>query len=384
MTPILDPSQTPSAMLIELENLFLDVDQKLADMSAPPSGVNPCAACFSCCCAVHGPSQHRVSEIEFALMEARLGGEVGRDFRRYIGRERTDAGSLVFDCCPNYDLQAHGCGVYPQRPFACRVFGHMKPEGTFFPPGCAFTGRERTFALSAYFRDVPGARELRRLAREFQMFSPPQAAHFVDLEESVQAEPGQDVSNLQPDDPLDRALLQQMEGRFNDALDTLIEARQHDRPSLFLDYSVAMLLTRMEQHEAALVVYGSLLKRLPQRVDLHYYAGFHAYFCQQPELAKSHFLAAVQGLPDHSMALGFLGYMALQEQLWAEAESYFLQALQADERNPFVHLRLGSLYLQTDRHSEARTHLETAARHPATQAQAQAALADQPTLVTVP
>ncbi|CAN0467431.1 unnamed protein product, partial [Phaeothamnion confervicola] len=131
---------------------------------------NVCGSCFSCCTA-NDSLGHRVADMEFDLIDARVGPEVAREFRRYINRERIDNQSqgapLVYPTCPNYDFNKGGCGIYEHRPFACRVFGHMRPQSTQFPTGCQFTGYEKVFADSEYFQRVPQAREIRRLSREF-------------------------------------------------------------------------------------------------------------------------------------------------------------------------------------------------------------------------
>jgi tetratricopeptide (TPR) repeat protein len=140
-----------------------------------------------------------------------------------------------------------------------------------------------------------------------------------------------------------------------------------------------MLLTRIQAHEPALAVYQSLLKRLPERADFHYYAGYHALHLDRRELAREHFHKTVSAIPEHSLALGFLGYMALQENRSGEAEGFLSRAVEADPQNPFFRLRLGTIYLGKGPLAahQARLHLQAARAHPATAQQAEETLLSQ-------
>jgi len=319
------------------ENLLNQLSQLLQRVSqalAKPTPENACASCFSCCTA-RGLTQHRVSEIEFALVEEKVGKEAADRFRTYIAKKQDSHGNYLYERCPNYDWQTRGCGIYEHRPYACRVFGHLKPEGTSFPTGCFYAQRARAFEAKNYFDEVPGAQELRFLSREFSLLTPPVAAHYLDPEQPAEA----DVSRLGQTDPVDRALLLQLEGKLEEAAVVLIEARG-EQPSLYLDYCLASLLTQLEQHETAMALYESLLANLPDRKDFHYYAGYHALQSSQRSAARVHFLSTVEALPNHSLALGFLGYMDLQEGRWVEAEVWLLRACVADPDNPYFRARL--------------------------------------------
>ncbi|MBS2036513.1 tetratricopeptide repeat protein [bacterium] len=317
-------------LLHQLSQLLQRVSQSLSK----PDPQNACASCFSCCTA-RGLTQHRVSEIEFALIEERVGQAAADRFRTYIAKKQDAQGNYVYERCPNYDWRTRGCGVYEHRPFACRVFGHLKPQGTSFPSGCYYSERAEAFPAEDYFDKVPGAQELRFLSREFSLLTPPVAAHYLDPEQPAEA----DVSRLGQTDPVDRALLLQLEGRLEEAAILLIEARGH-RLSLYLDYCLACLLTQLEQHEPALALYETLLESLPERRDFNYYAGYHALQLGQRRRAREHFLATVEALPNHSLALGFLGYMELQQGGWLEAEVWLLRACAADPDNPYFRARL--------------------------------------------
>ena len=319
------------------ENLLNQLSQLLQRVSqalAKPTPENACASCFSCCTA-RGLTQHRVSEIEFALVEERVGKEAADRFRTYIAKKQDSHGNYLYERCPNYDWQTRGCGIYEHRPYACRVFGHLKPEGTSFPTGCFYAQRARAFEAKNYFDEVPGAQELRFLSREFSLLTPPVAAHYLDPEQPAEA----DVSRLGQTDPVDRALLLQLEGKLEEAAVVLIEARG-EQPSLYLDYCLASLLTQLEQHETAMALYESLLANLPDRKDFHYYAGYHALQSSQRSAARVHFLSTVEALPNHALALGFLGYMDLQEGRWVEAEVWLLRACVSDPDNPYFRARL--------------------------------------------
>lgn len=328
------PGNSKSMIRQNLLNQLSQLLQRVSQTLSKPTPENACASCFSCCTA-RGLTQHRVSEIEFALVEERVGKAAADRFRAYIAKKQDAHGNYLYERCPNYDWKNRGCGIYQHRPFACRVFGHLKPEGTSFPSGCYYAQKAQAFPAQDYFDKVPGAQELRFLSREFSLLTPPLAAHYLDPEQPGEA----DVSRLGQTDPVDRALLLQLEGKLEEAAVLLIEARP-EQPSLYLDYCLASLLTQLEQHETAQALYESLLENLPERQDFHYYAGYHALQTGQRAVARDHFLKTVEALPNHSLALGFLGYMDLQEGGWLEAEVWLLRACAADPENPYFRARL--------------------------------------------
>ena len=369
---IVTPPDMRTELLNQYEALLHRVNTDLEEVAPRPCNrqTHSCASCFTCCTA-RGPAIHRVTEIEYALLEDRVGQHQSAEFRDYLNKKPDESGNLIHETCPNYDHTARGCGVYNHRPFACRVFGHLKPEGTFFPSGCHFNGHETTFSQHEYFEAVPGAVEVRHLNREFQMLLMPEAGQYC---EPAALSRRANMSNLREQDPLDAAVLLQAEGRCQEALNLLLETRQATGPSLHLDWCLAILLSRTEQHEPALAVYSSLLQRLPQRWDLYYYAGFHALMLGHKELALEHLKVTVEHIPDHSLALGLLGYLALQANHWEDAEFFFGRSSHYDPYNPYPQLRLGLIKGRLSKIEEARIHLEAASRHEGTQAAALQAL----------
>lgn len=332
--------QFRQVLLNQLESLLTEVSGYLQTVRPPNARSNACASCFTCCTA-RGLTSHRVTDMEYDLIAERRGRQVALNFRAYIEKQTDFHGELLHPRCPNYSEELQGCGIYQHRPYACRIFGHMRPAGTGFPEGCHFGGHEVVFPAEQYYQRVPGAKALRSLVREYDLLRPAQAAHYVDASQAPASEAAE-IDMLSPDDPVDQSMLLQSQGRDQEALEILLQARGEGN-SLHLDYCLASLLTRLGEHEAALAVYRHLLQYLPQRHDLRYYAGFHALFGGQREEARRHFEETVHFLPQHSLALGFLGYLALQDEDWQRAAELLSRAVQADPSNPYFVKRLAAV-----------------------------------------
>lgn len=316
-------------LLGELERLYAALGPQLR----PVQG-NPCGECKACCTA-EGMTYHRVSELELELIAARHGPP--EDFRRYLERATDADGLLLHQDCPNY--RDGGCGIYDVRPFSCRLFGHVREAGTCLPEGCSFRGHESEFARGDYFKTVPETARLRRLTREFRVLLPV-AREYVRPGGSAGDAPELDYLDLE--DPQDRALLLQVQGRWQEALAELLAAREAE-PSAYLDYSLGLVLGSLDRHEEALAAFLRARSEAPERADLPYYAGYHLLMLGRGEEGRALLEEAVRLDPAHSLALGFLGYHFLQAGDAARARDYFARASQADPGNPYFKARLEAM-----------------------------------------
>lgn len=312
-------------LLGELRRLYTDLGPQLR----PVEG-NPCGDCKACCTA--GMSYHRVSELELELIATRTPVQ---DFRAYLERATTPEGELLHPVCPNY--RNGGCGIYDVRPMSCRLFGHVREAGTQMPEGCAFTGHEREFARTDYFKAVPETARMRKLTREFRVLLPVAREYVVP---SGGAGEALEADFLDPDDAQDRALLLQVQGRWQEALEELLAEAE---PSAYLDYSLGLVLGSLDRHEEALAAFLRAFREAPERADLPYYAGYHLLMLGRGEEGRGLLEEAVRLDPGHSLALGFLGYHHLQSGDAARAREYFGRASAADPGNPYFKARLEAL-----------------------------------------
>lgn len=334
---------TREQLLDALEQLYTKVQASLPQVEG-----NPCGSCKACCTAT-GMSHHRVAELELEWMQSRLGAPAVDRFRAYLERVADPEGGLLYPTCPNYreatPEQAGGCGVYAERPFSCRVFGHYRATGSAYPVDCVFDASTAEFSPGRYFATVPRTDRLRWLIREFQLLSGPARTGAVAAHEAAAIAVEVDPEYLNLEDPIDRSIVHHLNGDLEGALRELLEARALPERSNYVDYSLAMIYSMLDQHEPAILHYRRAAEQVP-RADFYFYAGYHSLALGRGEEGRSELLRAVELDPNYSLALGFLGYLATQEQRWPEAEHYLSRAVQADPSNGIFHFRLGTVYLQ--------------------------------------
>ncbi|MGE0493032.1 MAG: tetratricopeptide repeat protein [Vulcanimicrobiota bacterium] len=253
---------------------------------------NPCGQCRECC-TDGGANLHRVTELELDLIEERVGPV--EDFRRYLAR------TGEFHLCPFYDEQARGCGIYAVRPFSCRIFGHYRSDATRLPEVCVFRGQERIFG--SYFEEVPQARQLRELVRDYW----PHRQQRVSLGQPTA--PGPDA------DPLEQALWLQHQGHFDEALAQL-ESADLSRTPYFL-YCLALILEGLGQFAPAQAALEEALEAAPEVGTLWFRLGCVRFSRGLDAVAA--FDQACRFDPDNGRAWGFLGCAWLQKGCPSEA-----------------------------------------------------------------
>ena len=347
-------------LLENLESLLNETSQKLASSASPD--INQCGSCTACCQAKN-LTTHRVSEMEYALMEDRVSLEVAGHFREYIDRKTDGEGELVHALCPN--LGEKVCTVYAVRPFSCRIFGHVREEGTRLPDGCVFTGHEKVTKKSEYYTEIPGTARLRKLWREFQLLvALPDRA--PDSPTSIQLELLEDQTYVNHDDPLDRTLEHVARQRYEEALGELVALDPATETAARTELW-GMTLASLGRHPEALAKYESLLEQVPPRADFLYQAGCAAFLSGDVPKAQEYWDRSYQMSPTYSPSLGMLGYLSNMLEEWPEAIRYFLLALDHDPLNPFFHLRVGEALVRNGDYTQARAHLQQSQLHPATQ-----------------
>lgn len=116
------PAETQQKLFDELQGVYDAFEDESRDLPAPRSS---CAGCGRCC--VGPPLYMTCSDLEFAYAR-QYARERHLDHRVHFEEAAPDRrhayGSWT---CPFYS-HFEGCTVYPNRPFACRVFGRYARE----------------------------------------------------------------------------------------------------------------------------------------------------------------------------------------------------------------------------------------------------------------
>lgn len=354
------------------DRLFEDLTQLYANLDAalPAFSGNHCGDCRACCTA-QGLSRHHVGQLEVAFLASHVGEEKANAFRQYAEREKGEDGGFLHDACPFYDLDTKGCSVYRIRPFSCRIFGHFKAANTFFPQGCVFTGHEQSFTPQEYLSVVPQARQLRELMRLHFAWRGSQPVRYADLDPAKVVPPGpDDLKYLSPDDPYDRALLHQVNGRYAEALEELMAIHRSEGDSAYLLYSIGMVLELMGAHPQAVAAFARAADLVPECASFHYHIGYNALSAGYKPLAIEHLRKTVELNPDHGLAMGFLGYIHLIDGQLEEGAGFMERAVAIDPDNGFFHLRLGLAWMSLGRHDEGIEQIQEATRFEPTRQQA--------------
>lgn len=292
---------------------------------------NPCGSCFACCTALNH-FQHRVSDLELAYVAWKVGAEAADRLARYVSRERDPEGKLTFERCPHYD---QGCTIYPHRPFSCRVFGHYREVGTSFPDGCTFEGQEVEFERQGYYRIVPGAPQLRPLLREFSLLArqAPGAGSG--------GPPEADLSWLDADDPVDRALSHMAAHDFSAALEQLLlELELHPEGSGFLWHTLGLVYGLLERPRPALDAFRKAVALLPDHVECLSQLGSSLMLVGELAEGMQVLSRVVELEPGHGASHGLLGYAHLLQDQPEQAVSHLERALALDPGNPFYARRI--------------------------------------------
>jgi tetratricopeptide (TPR) repeat protein len=150
---------------------------------------------------------------------------------------------------------------------------------------------------------------------------------------------------------------------------TYLRLQQLDRAGNVLRNMIATLGDSAQNQVAAATVYyygdypdqaAAELKRViaqhPDAVDAHYYLGL-TYLARNENAgyakAVPEFQAELALAPDDFRSRYMLGYVALQQRHFAEAERELLRARSLNSRDPGTQLLLGQLYSETDHARQA-------------------------------
>lgn len=280
--------------LQQLEALYLRLDEALA--GAPG---NPCGRCRECCTG-QGLSAHNVTVLEQDLIRSRVGGEKLEAFGRFLRRD----GEVAL--CPYFDEQRWGCGIYHQRPYSCRVFGHHRSDDTALPQACVYRGAETVFAPARFFQAVPLAQELRVLSRAYW---PYQSRHRLDEPSPSPTEPS--ARRLEAaGDALDLALLQISRGQPQQALYTFEGSDLPSTPLVL--YGLSLAFEALARHQDALQALEVALEQAPECVPLWFRSGCNQFALGRWKDAETAFARTLSLEPKHPLAMGFLGGLALR------------------------------------------------------------------------
>jgi len=366
MDEVLDVTESFSA---SLRAIYEGLAPRLTPL--PATVPNPCGSCRSCCTA-SGISTQTVPEVEFQMLRERQGEARTEAFRVFSERRKDESGKFLYEVCPFYDVEASRCGIYEDRPFSCRVFGHYLMTGTRLPDPCVYEGHVQAVEKGAYFRTVPMARELRDLQRRFDTLRPQPRGEIAEVTEDVLRRLR---DSLDPNDPTDMAVLAQAEGRNEDALALLDQAVQAhpDDPHIRLSRgNILDALGRGAEAEADYERSLSLDAANPR-------AWMHLGFCRvergDSSGARDAFGSAVGLQPEDPTSRGFLGYLTLLAARTMdevrEASDHLQVAVRLDPHNAVFQVRLAESLLLQGRAAEALPHMQAAEQGPAASVVAQ-------------
>lgn len=273
-------------LLAQLGELYRRLDSSLSSAGAD---VNPCGSCRECCTG-NGLSLHHVTDLELEYIRSRVGPEKLESFKRFARRDGDPA------VCPYFDEEQWGCGIYPHRPFSCRLFGHYRRADQALPEVCVFAGQEQLFQVGEYYQKVPQALELRDLVRKFWPYKSPSIY--------VQDPVGGDAPAPELSDALDRALYLQSEGRLQEALETMAESDLEETP--YVLYCLALLLEGLGHHSEAVRALEQALSEVPDTVLLRFRKGCNLVALGRMESAVAEFRRTLKLEPSHTDARAML------------------------------------------------------------------------------
>lgn len=329
------------------------------DGGLPSVDGNPCGDCDECCTG-RGLSMQNVAEIELAALRDRYGKARADDFRMFSERRCDERGELLHETCPFHDRTAPGCGIYTDRPYSCRVFGHYRMAGTRLPDGCVFEGRVQEVDQGGYFRTVPQARRLRELQRAWDARQP---------HPRIEGPPAQDLlervrRNIDVEDPVDLALVAQMEGRLEDALGLLEQALTEHPDDASLHMGRGNLLDELGRTLEARSAYERSLALDPGSPRGWIHLGFNRVELGDAVGGRDAFARAVLLQPEDATARGFLGWLtfALAQTMdeIRKGGDHLAEAIRLDPLNALFRVRLAEALLVQGRAQEGLPHLEAA------------------------
>ena len=297
-----------------LEGLYSRLDAAL-----PTFEGNACGTC-NLCCTARGLTSHVVSDLELDYLRARVGPARVEAFRRFALREEGEV-------CPYYE---GGCTVYAHRPYSCRTFGHYRERSTLLPEVCVFNGHERQFETRAYFTEVPEAGAIHQLKRDYLVLREPAPV-------TARAGPAPTkLDHLNPDDPLDRAWMQLLQGDFVAAEGSALEAPE----SPTRQRSLGLARSGQENWEGAWDAFARAVQLAPRAADLRYQLARAMLELGALDPAAAELDEAVRLNPQHAPALAYRGYVEIARGNLAAAPPWLKRSLEVDPEQPLVQQRL--------------------------------------------
>ena len=354
-----DAPCAPSAWHAPVHEIYQALQERL-----PPTEANLCGLCRACCTRT-GVTFQTVLDVEISAMAEVLGEEAASRFQAYARRDPAEGGQPGEEDCPLYDPLTRGCSVHPHRPFSCRLFGHYRVTGTALPPECVFQGREKEFDAPRYLEAVPLARELRDLDRRHGAFHRPTPSHMQKTPTHVPPELLEKArAFMNPDDPLDMAVLAHIEGRLEDALALFDVALAATPRSAWAWFQQGTLLDELKRPQQAAASYRRALAIEEDNPLFWLHLAFNLLEAGEVAEARDAFAATVRLNPDDAVACGLLGSLLWGEGRAAEALEPLRHAAEMDPDNVWFRVRLAEVLCVLGRPAEAEPHMAVAAAHP--------------------
>lgn len=237
---------------------------------------------------------HKVSELELATMAFHLGEARVDRFRRFLARERSSNGELVFHECPNLDEE--GCSVHLHRPLSCRLYGHFRAESAELLDECVFRGHETVLPDLQEHRLSPGQSQLAELSIDYLSYFP------------VAPGPGNFRLYKHAETDLEKASYLQVTGEYESALPLLLHLRQAEASTNVLRM-LADCYEALKDHDAALEVLQDAIARSPLNPELLVRKGANCLFAGRLPAARQALEEALSIAPESGKTLGLLGFV---------------------------------------------------------------------------
>lgn len=342
------------------------------DATLPAVAGNPCGTCKACCTA-RGLTYHRVQQVEVAHLEGIYGAEAAARFLEFAERRKDADGAFLHEVCPFYDRGRGGCGIYGNRPYACRLFGHFRMAKTALPDPCVFEGRDTEVPAGEYFQRIPLADRMRAVERRYVSLLPPrtggEAPPPVAADLIAQAR-----ANANPGDLFDMAVVAHLEGSRDEALRLFDEALAARPDATYAHFYRGNLLQELGRAGEAAASYQEALRIEPDNPRFLLHLAFSLLDVRDPAGAMDAFARVADLSPEDSTARGFLGYLRLLEGDADGAARHLSEAVEREPGNAFFQLRLGDALCRLGQPEAARRHLEAARANPRTAGEAEALL----------
>ena len=303
---------------------------------------------------------HKVSTMEFDFLEANVGKDKTEKFRRFIARERDDAGELVFTLCPNHD--GSGCTVHQYRPYSCRMYGNYRVQGEMLVSHCVFRESVVVLEKKRVKELLPHHGELDELLLNYTLYESSQTTQSLDVPSGV----------TEFKDIVSFASYHLSREEFALALGPLEEAVK-ESPDGMSFWFLAQAYEGLGRQDEALTCFEKAIELKPMNPSFHNSYANCLYFAGQRDAAQRAFQKTHELDPERSTVLGLLGTIHAEKGEYKEAIETYEKCLEKERVPSVFRFQLAYLYYFHGDKTKVRAMLTLALECPLTKESAEAA-----------